>query len=250
MKSLGSACTLALLAAALSLPGSAQAQCGGFTDVFETDFYCDNVEWLKNREITLGCSPTEYCPDVKVNRGQMAAFMNRLGKALTPEFIVVADAGAIDLSAGDDFMCLTTEDYTPTHPQRAYATAHSTVRAPASGAMDWASLVIYSTDGGVTWLDFPNVQVLGPTSAPQEYATDSSQGTLDMDPGTNYRFGVAYTAFFGTGAQTDESLCSLFVQVLNRNPDSSPFFRFSGGEAAQEAAPGTRMAEYLERNQR
>src|SRR5438477_9827195 len=37
------------------------APCAGFTDVADTSGFCPNVEWLKNRQITLGCtSPTLY----------------------------------------------------------------------------------------------------------------------------------------------------------------------------------------------
>ena len=40
----------------------------------------------KNRAITTGCtSTTLYCPTDNVSRLAMAAFMNRLGDALTPE---------------------------------------------------------------------------------------------------------------------------------------------------------------------
>ena len=57
--------------------------------------------WLKNRAITLGCtSTTLFCPNDAVNRLQMAAFMNRLGTAMTPVQLRVDDApGSIDLDA-------------------------------------------------------------------------------------------------------------------------------------------------------
>ncbi|MGH6785072.1 MAG: tail fiber domain-containing protein, partial [Sphingomicrobium sp.] len=35
--------------------------------------------WLKNRAITLGCSPTQYCPNQFVYRYEMALFLYRLG---------------------------------------------------------------------------------------------------------------------------------------------------------------------------
>jgi len=64
--------------------------CAGFADVDPIDPaiapFCANVEWIKNRGITLGCnaSGTLYCPSHNVTRLQMAAFMNRLGEALFP----------------------------------------------------------------------------------------------------------------------------------------------------------------------
>ena len=75
------------------------APCSGFTDVESTDGFCANVAWLKNRSITLGCtSTTLYCPAATVNRLQMAAFMNRLGTALTPVVLRNEDAlASLDL---------------------------------------------------------------------------------------------------------------------------------------------------------
>src|SRR5688500_10440980 len=80
------------------------APCAGFTDVDDAVVgagFCQNVEWLKNRQITLGCtSVTLYCPNDNVSRLQMAAFMNRLGNALTPVALTDTEApGPIDLDA-------------------------------------------------------------------------------------------------------------------------------------------------------
>src|SRR5688572_8545537 len=64
--------------ACVALPTMA-APCAGFTDVDDTDPFCVNVEWMKNRGITLGLTPTLYDPNAPVTRLQMAAFMYRLG---------------------------------------------------------------------------------------------------------------------------------------------------------------------------
>ena len=77
----------ALLVSALlviGMPAAATAApCAGFTDVDTDDPakapFCNSVEWMKNRAITLGCSSTLYCPDDYVTRLQMAAFIYRLG---------------------------------------------------------------------------------------------------------------------------------------------------------------------------
>src|SRR5512134_2031947 len=91
---------VALGVAAMVSPTIA-APCVGFTDVDASSAFCGNVGWLKNRSITLGCTTaTLYCPSDNVNRLQMAAFMNRLGTALTPvQLAVDAAPGAIDLDA-------------------------------------------------------------------------------------------------------------------------------------------------------
>lgn len=55
------------------------APCAGFTDVDDSSPFCVNVEWMKNRGITLGLTPTLYDPFSPVTRLQMAVFMYRLG---------------------------------------------------------------------------------------------------------------------------------------------------------------------------
>ncbi len=47
-----------------------------FTDDDDSIFEAD-IEWLAARGITKGCSPTSFCPDDPLTRGQMAAFLVR-----------------------------------------------------------------------------------------------------------------------------------------------------------------------------
>ena len=85
----------ALLASTTFRPRLAPASPTSTTRVL----FCQNVEWIKNRKVTLGCtSTTLYCPNDRVSRLQMAAFMNRLGTALTPLVLRAEIAsGALDL---------------------------------------------------------------------------------------------------------------------------------------------------------
>ena len=63
------------LAGLIDDSGSANA----FTDVGDSPFATD-IAWLARTGITKGCNPpsnTRFCPDSKVTRGQMAAFLHR-----------------------------------------------------------------------------------------------------------------------------------------------------------------------------
>lgn len=60
-------------------PAAVAAPCAGFDDVSDSDPFCVYVDWMKNRGITLGLTPTQYDPAGYVTRMQMAAFMYRLG---------------------------------------------------------------------------------------------------------------------------------------------------------------------------
>ncbi len=100
-----------LLFSLLALSPRAQAQCAGFSDVGGTSIQptCANVTWLKNRSVTLGCTPTTYCPNEGVGRLQMAAFMNRVGNVLTPKvFSTEESGGTLDFSS-DHVVCQTVD---------------------------------------------------------------------------------------------------------------------------------------------
>jgi hypothetical protein len=60
----------------LSVPTPAQAT-SPFTDIAGTTFEQD-IDWLWEQGITVGCTPTRFCPDDAVTRGQMAAFLVRM----------------------------------------------------------------------------------------------------------------------------------------------------------------------------
>ena len=64
-----------------------------FTDDDDSTFVAD-IAWLSATGITKGCTPTEYCPDKPVTRGQMAAFLVRA--------LGYADDGGGDLFTDDD----------------------------------------------------------------------------------------------------------------------------------------------------
>ena len=49
-----------------------------FDDVTTEASYGLAVDWLAEAEITLGCTPTTYCPEGTVTRAEMAAFLWRL----------------------------------------------------------------------------------------------------------------------------------------------------------------------------
>ena len=58
---------LAVVASILTLVATPTqaAPCAGFADIEDTDSFCPSVEWMKNRGITLGLTPTLYDPHCK-----------------------------------------------------------------------------------------------------------------------------------------------------------------------------------------
>jgi hypothetical protein len=76
-----------------------------FTDVPPDAFYHDDATALRNAGVTLGCTfdGSQYCPDDFVTRGQMAAFLSRLG-ALTPDKTPVVNADRLDGKDSSEFL--------------------------------------------------------------------------------------------------------------------------------------------------
>ena len=71
-----------------------------FTDVSATHLYFPWIQKMKQLGITAGCTPTTYCPDDPVTRGQMAVFLMRgefnqgLQDPLTGSTAIYSDFGA------------------------------------------------------------------------------------------------------------------------------------------------------------
>lgn len=211
--------TLGLLVGA---PTALAAPCAGFTDVDSTSGFCPNVEWLKNRAITLGCtSLTLYCPGNSVTRLQMAAFMNRLGNALTPTQLRVDTApGAVNLDAAA-VVCQTGDFAVADYPRRAYVDLAFNGTAPADVGL--AADLAMSTDGGATWNNLNNVANRGSVSANQ-WGGLADIGFVDLNVGQNVRWGVRMTRGGIAGATNlSDSRCQLRALVYSRTGAASPF---------------------------
>jgi hypothetical protein len=89
--------TLIVLISAASLTTFALAS-DRFVDVPDDHVFHDDIAAIADAKVTLGCNPPandEYCPDGFVTRGQMAAFLNRLG-ALSPGKEPVVNAAELE----------------------------------------------------------------------------------------------------------------------------------------------------------
>ena len=83
---------VAILALVATLPAAAQP-CGPFVDVDQDDVFCSDVLWMRNHNVTLGCTATTYCPSENVTRAQMALFMRRLASSMIPAGSGIAQLG-------------------------------------------------------------------------------------------------------------------------------------------------------------
>jgi hypothetical protein len=84
----------ATVAFALSVPLAVFAS-HQFTDVPNSNLFHADIDALVDSGVTSGCAANRYCPNANVTRGQMAAFLNRLG-ALAPGKTPVVNATKLD----------------------------------------------------------------------------------------------------------------------------------------------------------
>lgn len=219
---------LAAIASLAALaPSAALAQaCPGpspFADVQQNDIFCKNTEWLANRGVTLGCSagpPAIYCPDTAVPRSQMALFMNRLGTALTPTILRIQQ-GNFDGPYTSKEGCISDPIPVTAPKQASFSATVSTINAP-SATLFTAGLV-YSTDGGTTWLptgDFPSQETIGESGSASWRTIPLVGGPFNMAIGTTYQFAISAEALLSSAVEGE---CRLVVRIDNRNPDTPPF---------------------------
>jgi hypothetical protein len=220
----------ALGLAALPASSALAAPCAGFSDVDDTVVgasFCQSVEWVKNRAVTLGCGAgTTYCPNDFVTRLQMAAFMNRLGTALTPQLLRKRDPGlgGQNFSAAKN-LCATDPVTVTGYPRTAIVNGMLNAFTP-DGGMDLKATVVYSTDG-TTWIapatnDGTAFGALYAGLTPPDDVTLRAVNFINLDVGTTYRFAIRGERVAGTG-QNANAYCEVLVQLVNRNGASSPF---------------------------
>lgn len=198
------------------------AFCGGFADVLAGDPFCANVEWNRNRLVTLGCAPGLFCAAMDASRLATAGFMNRLGAALTPVVAASqATPGALDPTFGV-VVCATSDHSTGGQWRRAYL--DGVVGALALADVGIAMRFVWSDDGGLSW---SGVTFGGPHSGVARAGRWSNLHTLahvDLPEGRNVRYGIELSrgGLPGTGTLSD-STCNLRVRIDNRNGPAPPF---------------------------
>jgi hypothetical protein len=211
--------------ATLACAPALAAPCAGFTDVDTSNpnqaGFCSSVEWIKNRGVTTGCGGTNYCPDAAVSRLAMAAFMTRLGTALTPVQVRVdAPVGAVDLDVANNVVCQSGNFAVASFPRTAYLDL--AMVATAAGDVNFAADLVKTTDNGVTWQQLTTQTNRGSVAA-NTWASVANLANTDLDVGQTVRFGVRMSrdGMAGTSDLVD-SRCQLRALIYSRTGAASP----------------------------
>ena len=215
--------TVVILSLALSLaiaPAALAAPCAGFSDVDDSSVFCVNVEWIKNRAVTLGCTATTYCANDAVSRLAMAAFMNRLGTALTPRSFRTASSGVtLDIDV-EPRLCETGVPPSFDFPRRAFVDVAFSASAPAETT--YSIDIVYRT-GPSDWTAL-NAYPVRATVGPGQWASASLLGQFDIgaQQGALVAIRVSRGTPSGTGVLS-EMTCEVRAIVHNRNGDAAPY---------------------------
>jgi hypothetical protein len=162
-----------------------------------------------------------YCPNDAVSRLAMAAFMNRLGTALTAIVLPQqAVTGALDPDASP-VVCATTDRTETGFPRRVFLDGVFT--ATASADVGLAADPVISIDSGVSWLSLATQGQRGFVRA-NRWVNLRSLGSFDLPAGQKWRVGlrVSRGGLPGAATLTDGS-CNLRARIDNRNGELQPF---------------------------
>lgn len=189
-----------------------------FTDVPDGIFYCTNTLWLSNANVTLGCGGGLFCPDANVPRSQMALFMNRLAKALTPEIMIDTGGpptGDLDV---DTFTCRSPGVFTvPPGNRRILSTVHAILSILTNADADIGLTLLMSVNGGsFATISTPTMAVHVPgnkwtmASILGTTRIQLGAGSLELAPGDNVEFQVRMNRLAGsTTGEVTSTRCQL-----------------------------------------
>lgn len=218
-----------VVALSVFAPASRAQSCVGFTDVTVADSFCGSVEWIRNRGVTLGCTTAPaYCPFDNVSRAQMALFMSRLGKALTPVVLHREQSqNNVTVGPGEQVICETADFTIAADSFPRLARFNGTVYGQPTSAQSWLQgWWMYSTDAGATW-NYPGTWQTNQFAGRDWAGVAQVAGftvlapPLALQPGSTYRFGIFVNGY--SQAYTFSPLvCQAEVTIGNANPNTSP----------------------------
>ncbi|GIK87139.1 MAG: hypothetical protein BroJett026_26200 [Betaproteobacteria bacterium] len=233
-------------------PGAMAAPCAGFNDVDDSDQitgpFCTSVQWIRNRGVTVGCTPTLYCPNDPVTRLQMAAFMQRLGNVLTPVLLQVNQTKAVagpplyDLDIADlpsppgsrapaAVLCQS-QPFTVTDYRRT-AVLKADFSGGADGPVQVFGIPAISVDGGTTFQDAvtfgmrSSIGSIAGTGWVYAWQSMAQNVTVDLEVGSTYIFGyyvarAAEDLIAGGTRDLANWRCSLTVEIRSRTGATPP----------------------------
>jgi len=197
-----------------------------FGDVPDGSAFCTEALWMRNALVTIGCgNGSNYCGADPVTRGQMALFMKRLARAVTPDIVHSSTAGTGDIDTGLA-TCITDTYSIPATGanHRMFLSAIGGVSLVTNGNADVFVSVEMSTNGGVFTPFVGTLRASTPanqwTSIPVVWSQTITNGSgALLLPGSSYRWRlILQRASFATNGEVTDNRCSLSITLL---PDAT-----------------------------
>jgi len=214
-----------LLVAGVALAALAPAAWANhqFTDVPTASPHHDDISTIGRVGITGGCGPGLYCPTQTVQRDQMASFVARTLRALTPVYRTgvsgMAGTGPLDLDASP--VICQTGSFTGTVATFVRVDSTVSLEAAASSLMGFTANIAFSGDGGATWTPAPEWWG-SRSSADQAGVWGNAASNAFFMPGTGapIRFGVQVSRQAGT-TDASNGRCRVVAQITYNDAGAS-----------------------------
>jgi hypothetical protein len=191
--------------------------CTPFTDVDQASPFCPSVQWMKDREITFGITPTLYGPAQETTRAQMALFMNRLGNTLTdaPQTL---EFPSVNLSgAASEVVCQTADQ--PAASYARHVKVDAVLMELANGTNEFSVQFVASVDAGANWIALAPPVPFGTVNG--RWSNVRVDGDRDVATSEVVRYGLRVARVSGsTGAS--EARCVVRLLTGNRYPSPAP----------------------------
>jgi hypothetical protein len=151
-----------------------------------------------------------------VSRLAMAAFMNRLGTALTPA-LLKKELQSGGIPAGAEVVVCQTDDFAVAKFPR-HADVDAVFMGIAGTQSEFGADLVASLDGGTSWIEMGATPKLA-TAAANRWENVRALGSMDLWVGETVRFGIRITA----GAALTDSRCIVRATLGNRAVINPPF---------------------------
>ena len=192
--------------------------CTPFTDVDQSSPFCPNVQWMKNRGVTIGCSSTTlYCPNDPTTRLQMAVFMNRLGNVLTDAPTVIEQGSAGGNPDLGSVVCQTANMAAANYER--HVTLDGLLMGLGDGTNQIGVEAVASVDAGANWISLAPPAAFGTVAG--RWANVRVNADRDVAPTEVVRYGLRLSRISGTTSYS-ESRCALRLLTGNRVTGAAP----------------------------
>jgi len=190
--------------------------CTPFTDVDQSNPLCPNVQWMKNRGVTIGCTTTLYCPADATTRLQMAVFMNRLGNVLSGTPQVLAFPSVSLTGAATEVICQAPDQAAATYERQ--VTLDAVLMGLGGGSAEYTLEPVTSVDAGANWIALAPPVPFSVFNG--HWANVRASGDRDVAPTEVVRYGLRLSRTSGTGFT--EARCALRLVTGNRVTGTPP----------------------------